>query len=130
MAYANLNNTPLEVVTGMDNIVIVDVLQTIRGGRTLDVTGFTPKVIKAGHVVIQDPTTKEYKPMPVSGANYATLPTDHKYIGVVISSVETSKPMVSILVRGTVNPAASPYPLTTILTAVKTALPLIDFRED
>ena len=136
MAQANLANESQEIITGNDNIVIVDVFQTIRGGRTLDVTGFTPEVIKAGHVIIKQTSNGEYKPMPVDlttdpkNPAYAALPAGHTYAGILIQSLLTKRPMAGILVRGTVNPAAAPYPMNTILSAVKTALPLIDFRED
>ena len=131
MAVANLVNSVKDVVTGNDNIVIVDVFQSIRGGRTLDVTGFTPDVINAGHVIIKD-DTGEYKPMPLNsgGTAYATLPTDNTYAGILINTVLKKKPMAGIMVRGTVNIKAVPYPMTSILAAVKAALPLIDFRED
>jgi hypothetical protein len=132
MAVADLTNEPQKIITGNDNIVIVDNFQSIRGGRTLDVTGFTPDVINAGHVIIKETSTGEYKPMPLNGANdaYAALPTGHTYAGILIASIPAKKPFAGILVRGTVNPAAAPYPMSGILAAVKTALPLIDFRED
>lgn len=135
MAVANLVNPTREVVSGNDNIVIVDVFQTIRGGRTLDVTGYTPDVIKAGHVIIMETATKEYKPMPVKDDGsgnmiYDSLPAGHTYAGIEINTILTVRPMAGILVRGTVNPKAAPYPMDSILTAVKAALPLIDFRED
>lgn len=69
MAIANLNNAAEVLDTGKDSIVIVDNFQSIRGGRTLDVTGFTPTIIKAGHVIIQSTSTGQYKPMPVNGLN-------------------------------------------------------------
>ncbi|KAA6303134.1 MAG: hypothetical protein EZS26_000737 [Candidatus Ordinivivax streblomastigis] len=133
MAVADLNNEKQEVITANDNIVIVDNFQSIRGGRTLDVTGFTPEVINAGHVIIKETATGNYKPMPVATeetTEYAELPDEHTYAGILINSILTKKPFAGILVRGTVNPAAAPYAMTNILAAVKTALPLIDFRED
>jgi hypothetical protein len=137
MAVADLTNEPQEVLSGNDNIVIVDNSQSIRGGRTLDTTGFTPEVIRAGHVIIQATTgDKDYKPMPVdlttnpNSPAYAALPANHVYAGILIASIPTKKPFAGIMVRGTVNPAAAPYPMSGILAAVKTALPLIDFRED
>jgi hypothetical protein len=212
MAVANLTNEPKEIITGKDNIVIVDNFQSVRGGRTLDVTGFKPEVINAGHVIIRDGQSGEYRPMPVTedgaiatfgaitggsgyttgtysgvaltggsgsgatanivvasgavttvtkvsdgsgykagdiltapvtggsgfsvpvatvnAAGYAALPADHAYAGILIASILTKRPFAGILVRGTVNPAAAPYPMTSILSAVKAALPLIDFRED
>ena len=132
MTYPNLNNTGEQIITSNDSIVIVDNFQSIRGGRTLDCTGFTPEVINAGHVIIQDNTTKDYKPMPLNGGAtaYASLPASHSYAGILIATIRTKKPFAGILVRGTVNPAAAPFDMTTILSAVKTALPLVDFRQD
>ncbi|MDR1652238.1 MAG: hypothetical protein LBS01_01050 [Prevotellaceae bacterium] len=211
MSVANLTNEPQEVISGNDNIVIVDYFQSIRGGRTLDTAGFKPEVIKAGHVIIKD-NNGNHKPMQVSDDNaisafgtivggtgyttgtynnvalsggsgsgatanivvasgvvttvtkvssgsgynagdtltasipggsgfsvqvstvassaYVALPENHVYAGILIASILTKKPFAGILVRGTVNLAAAPYPMTSILSAVKAALPLIDFRED
>lgn len=220
MATANLNSEATKIITGNDSIVIVDNFQSIRGGRTLDVTGFTPEVIRAGHLIIQDDDSGEYKPMPVKGSGailslgtvtagsgyttdgtytgvaftggsgtgakgtvviaggeatsatittpgtgykagdslsaaaadiggdgsgfavkvatvdteateYDSLPDGHSYAGVLIASILTETPFAGIMVRGTVNSAATPFPMDDILSDVKTALtPRIDFRED
>lgn len=129
---ANLNNDPQEIITGNDSIVIVDNLQSIRGGRTLNVTGYPLTVIKAGHVILTETATGDYKPMPLASGNtaYDALPSGHTYAGILIASIETKKPFAGILVRGTVNPVAAPFPYTSILAALKSALPLIDFRAD
>lgn len=129
MPTANLNNTPREISAGNDSIVIVEYLEGVPGGRTLDTTGFTPEVIPAGHILIKD-AAGVYKPMPVSGAAYGTLPEDHTYAGVLVATIPTAKPFAGIMVRGTVNPAASAYTITSILSAVRTALPLIRFEQD
>jgi len=216
--YADLNNVGQDIITGNDSIVIVENFETVRGGRTLDVTGFTPTVINAGHVLIKETSTKNYKPMPVVGSGaiatlgaivpgstytngtytgvsltggsgtgaiatitvagavvtsvvvttpgsgykagdtlsaaaagiggtgsgfsvgvatvgtaataYGTLPSGHTYAGILVASVLTAKPFAAILVRGTVNPAATPFSMTTIQSAFSTAQPLILFRED
>lgn len=74
MAIANLTNDAETFDSGMDSVVIVDNFQSIRGGRTLDVTGYTPTLIRAGHVIIRETATDEYKPMPVDGeGSIATL---------------------------------------------------------
>lgn len=216
---ANLINEQEQIITGKDSVVIVDNLQSIRGGRTLDVTGFSPAVINAGHVIIKKDGEDVYKPMPVKGtgaieglgthaagsgytnngtytdvsltggagsgakativvaanavssvtittkgtgykvgdilsaaaanigtsgsgfqvavsainseaASYDSLPASHSYAGILVASILTAKPFAGILVRGTVNPNAAPFSMTSILSAVKTALPLIDFRAD
>ena len=128
--YANLQNAPVAQVGSKDSIVIVDNFQSIRGGATLDVTGFTPTVIEAGHVIIKETANGNLKPMPVSGSAYAALPASHTYAGIVIASIATAKPFAGVLVRGTINPVAAPYDFATIAAAVKTALPLIDQRAD
>ncbi|OHT44429.1 hypothetical protein [Flavobacterium tructae] len=127
---ANLNNTGANFDTGNDSIVIVLNLETIPGGKTLDTTGFAPEVIPAGHVVIEETATGILKPMPVSGSNYGSLPANHTYKGIVISSVLTTKPFVGILVRGSVNKNASKYGIASILSALASALPLIRFTKD
>ncbi len=127
---ANLNNAPQTIDTGNDSIVIIKMLEDIPGGRTLDATGFAPKVIPAGHLVIEQTSTGVLKPMPVSGDAYAALPAGHTYKGVTIATVLTEKPFVGIMVRGAVNQNASTYSLTSILSAVQTALPLIRFTQD
>ena len=130
MAVANLRNDATTIDTSKDGIVIVDNFQSIRGGRTLLTTGYTPETIQAGHVIIRETATGEYKPMPVSGGAYAALPAGHTYAGILISSILTAKPFAGIMVRGTVNPVASPYPIATIQADFTTAVPLIDFRAD
>lgn len=127
---ANLTNTPEEIITGKDSIVIIDNFQSIRGGVTLDTTGYDPEIINAGHVIIRETSTGAYKPMPLNGNAYDSLPGGHTYAGVLIQSVLKKRPFAGVMVRGTVNSAATPYPMTTILSAFKSAVPLIDWRED
>lgn len=116
--------------TGNDTIVIVNVLEAIPGGKTLDVSSFSPDVIPAGHLIIEETSSGILKPMPVSGMDYAALPASHTYKGVLISTILKSKPFAGIMVRGTVNKNASFYGIASVLTAVKAALPLIRFTQD
>jgi hypothetical protein len=127
---ANLSTQGAGYDTSNDTIVIVKVLETIPGGKTLDVTGFSPDVIPAGHLIIEETSTGVLKPMPISGADYGALPASHTYKGVLISTILKTKPFAGILVRGTVNKNASAYGIASVLTAVKTALPLIRFTQD
>jgi hypothetical protein len=127
---ANLATQGAGYDTSNDTIVIVKVLEAIPGGKTLDVTGFSPDVIPAGHLIIEETSTGVLKPMPISGADYGALPASHTYKGVLISTILKSKPFAGILVRGTVNQAASFYTIASVLTAVKAALPLIRFTQD
>lgn len=127
---ANLATQGSGYDTGNDSIVIVKVIETIPGGKTLDVTDFSPDVIPAGHLIIKETATGVLKPMPISGAAYAALPADHAYEGVLISTILKAKPFAGILVRGTVNQAASYYTISLVLAAAKAALPLIRFTQD
>lgn len=130
MAVANLRNDPTGIITGNDNIVIVNHFDGIRGGRTLDVTGFTQKIINAGHVIIKD--GDKYKPMPLNekGDAYGTLPAGASYVGYLVASIPTNRPFAAIMTRGTINLKAAPFNMDAILAAIKTALPLIDYQED
>lgn len=130
MAKVDLHNGEQVIDTSLDNVVIIQMLECIVGGRSLDVTNFKPSVIQAGHIIIRDKQNeKEYKPMPVNEDNsaYEALPENHEIVGVVYSSALTRKPFMTIMVRGTVNQVASPYPVT---DAIKAALPLIRFTQD
>ena len=127
---SSFNNASTNVDTGNDSIVIVNNIESISGGKTLDVTGYAPAIIPAGHLVIEETSTGVLKPMPVSGTSYDTLPVGHTYKGVVVATVLTTKPFVSVMVRGSVNKNASIYLITSVLAAAKTALPLIRFTQD
>lgn len=129
MAKLNLTQGKKQVIFGDDSIVIQKWISGIKGGRTLDVTGFSDKVIKAGHVIITD-GNGTYKPMPVSGEAYGELPASHSYAGVLYRSIATDSPAASIMTWGEVNSEAVPYPMTAILDAFKTACPHIDFIKD
>lgn len=221
MATANLANTSsFAIDTNKDSIVIQLVLDSIPGGRTLDVTGFAPTIINAGHPIIVETSSQEYKPMPatpastgniatlgsvtagsgytngtyenvpltggtgtgakatvviastvlstvtmttagkdytvadalsfdastvggtgtgasvpvatvgVTASTFGTLPSGHTYAGISINTVLTRDPRVGIMINGRVNHLAMPYTVTSILAALKTALPRVDFRAD
>lgn len=131
MTVANLTNAPEEIITGNDNIVIINHFEGITGGRTLDVTGYPHKVLHAGHVIIKD-NSDTYKPMPLNEAGdaYAALPEGSSYAGYLVATISANKPFAGIMARGTVNPKATPFPMDSIMDAVKAALPLIDYQED
>ncbi|WP_114752299.1 hypothetical protein [Pleomorphovibrio marinus] len=131
MTVANLVNESESFMDGDDSIVIVENLEQFRGGRTLDVTGFAPDIIKAGHVIITD-GDGVYKPMPLNGGGdaYAALPEGHSYVGVLVATIRKARPFASIMVRGTVNPVAAPFGMASILAAFKADVPLVLFRAD
>lgn len=126
MPTANLNRESVEVNDGLDSIVIVKDLGDIPGGRTLDVSGVAAgtEFIRAGHVLVQNDTTKAVSPLGVQDGAYKTLPDGHSYCGVLKASVPVKDARAAILTIGQVNAAASPYPVT---DAIKTGLPRIQF---
>lgn len=129
---ADLNGTPVNVSTEFDSIVIVENFETIPGGKTLDVSGYTPTgQINAGHLIIEETSTKVLKPLNVTAGDYVALPGGHTYKGILVSSILKAKPFASIMVRGTVNEAAfvNGGGFTTPAEA-KTTLTLIRFTQD
>ena len=124
----DLTPNKTQVVFGEDSVVIQKYISGIKGGRTLDVTGFADSVIKAGHVIIVKDGV--YSPMPVSGTAYGTLPSGASYAGVLYRSIPAAKPAASIMTWGEVNAEAVPYAMTSILAAFKSACPHIVFIKD
>lgn len=126
---ADLNNKGQAIDTSKDCVVIVDNFQSVRGGRTLDTEGFPNDVIQAGHVIIKETETGNYKPLGLNsqGNAYAALPSGHTYEHILINSILKDKPFAGLLVRGTVNHKAAPFEIP---QEAKEAMPLIDFRAD
>lgn len=116
---------------GMDSVVIRREGACIIGGRTLDMTGFPDKHVKAGHIIIRETATDTWKPLGVTNGAYNSLPEGHTYEGVLKASQPEDEPLASIMYEGEVNDIASPYPVTdAIKTALKTALPGLYFKHD
>lgn len=109
-----------DIDTTKDSVVIVKNFEGIPGGKTLNVVGFADTEIQAGHVIIKETATGDYKPLPVTG----TLPADHTYEGILLSSIKVDNPQAAIMVRGTVNEAYCKY---AVPAGAKTALALINF---
>lgn len=70
MAIGNLSYTANTYDDGLDSIAVRDVFETIRGGRTLDMTGYTGTgVLRAGHIILRVTASGQYRPMPITGVN-------------------------------------------------------------
>lgn len=69
-------------------------------------------------------------PINEAGDAYAALIEGSSYAGILIATIPTSKAMAGIMTRGKVNPKATPFPMDSIMDAVKAALYLIEFEED
>ncbi|MNY29006.1 hypothetical protein D3C86_1630240 [compost metagenome] len=97
----------------------------------MDVTGWASDVIPRGHVIIQETATGNFKPWPVSGSAYAALPADHTISPYVMdNTVLTTRPFAGLMDRGTVNPNAQAYTISSVLAAIRTAQPHIIYRAD
>jgi hypothetical protein len=128
---ANLGNTPVEFDTTMDVVIIKKVDHDITGGKTLEVTGVTEAVLKAGRVIIEETATKKLKPLAISSGAYASLPSGHTYKGILIATIKTSKPFAAVMLAGDVNEAAIVnYDLPAVPSGAKTALTQILFTQD
>ena len=122
---ASLNNADYEISRENDTIVITKPVTTIPGGVTLDTTGYTDTVIKAGQIVAKEKATGKYKPLAISDGAYTTPVSEtDELVGVVVATVPTNRPFVSVMTIGQVNASASPVPVT---EEIAKALPRIDF---
>lgn len=63
---------------------------------------------------------------------YNSLPANWAYAGILVASIDAATHGAGIMTRGKVNKSddVMPYSITSILSAVKSALPLIEFMED
>lgn len=137
MANTNLMNASLNISDGLDGVVIRYNYTSKAGGVSLNVTGYPLPNIRAGHVIIKETATGEFKPMPLAGGNvaYATLPAGHTYYGHAVNSVLTTKAMVGVFYHGEINdkviaPSKGVFDLATIKTALMTALPHMMYKGD
>lgn len=71
----NLVEEDITILTNKDNIVIIDNQFSIPGGKSLDVTRYPEDVLNAGHVIIKETATGNYKPMPIVEASAAGVAT-------------------------------------------------------
>lgn len=119
MALQDLLKQGQTVDTSLDNVIIQKNLETVPGGRTLDVTGFPDSYIQAGHVIAKD-SAGEYVPLPVDGL----IPAGASVVGILSVSISADSPEAAIMTRGTVNEVQLAYP---IAAAVKAELPGIQY---
>lgn len=126
-----MNETGNSIDTTKDRLVIKDLFESKRGGATIDFTGYPHPVLYAGHMIIRNTVTGDYKPMPVVGDAYAALPINHAYDGVLIATITSAWPLGGIMYRGVVNPVPAPYPFTADMrTAMQSNSRFIGFHAD
>jgi hypothetical protein len=127
----DLSNATEQVDTTMDVVIIKKVDHDIPGGKTLDTTGITETVLKAGRVVIIETATGKLKPLAIITGAYEALPAGHTYKGILIATILTKRPFASVMLAGDVNEGAViNYDLPAIPAGAKTALTHILFTKD
>lgn len=126
---ANLNGTVQQIINPTAGMCVIKTTADVRGGKTLDVSGYTPTdlTIKEGHVIIEETSTGNLKPLNISAGAYVELPGSHTYKGVLTADILKAKPMSSVTIAGIVNYALAPY---VIGSTIKTALGNINFIKD
>lgn len=131
-AVIDLTNQEVQVDTSLDNVVMPKVLTTLPNGRTLDASDFKESVIKGGHLIVKKTGEALYKPMPVEGGEYSTLPEGFEYAGFQYGSVLKTRPFGAISKNCQYVVEASPCELDAVLEDVKKALPKVEFitKED
>lgn len=123
MPTANLNNEGAQVDTTWDSIIIKKLLVDTPGGKTLDVTGITEDVLKAGRVIIEQTSNGALKPLAITAGAYVTLPAGHTYKGILYATILTKRPFAPVLLSGDVNNVAIVnYGLPAVPAAAITAL--------
>lgn len=126
--YGVSENTTFD--SGKESVIIRNYVNGIMGGVVLDMTGFDEDFIKCGHVIIRNTQNGEYKPMPVSGGAYASLPSNHEYVGICMTTAPKDTPHVGVMTAGEANDKAVPYSVDSIKAALKTAVPTLQWGHD
>lgn len=94
-----------QIVFGEDSIIIQKWEGDIKGGRALDFTDVTDKVIYAGRVIVTD-GAGTYKPLAITSGAYAAKADGFKYAGVLYRSIENGD-AAAIMTAGQVNTVAA-----------------------
>lgn len=122
------NNIPSN---GKDQVVIINPLGYISGGRSLDVSAVTDTAIYAGHIIVKDKTTDVFRPLEVAGTDFSDIKTTDEIVGVLASSIKKKKAFAGIVTMGIVNDLAMPFKVSAaLMTKIKTALPALQFQHD
>lgn len=117
--------------SGKESVIIRNYVNGIMGGVVLDMTGFSGgEFIQCGHIIIRDTKSGEYKPMPVKGRDYGSLPKNHEYVGVCMTTAPADTPHVGVMTAGEANDKAVPYPVDTIKADLKTDVPTLQWGHD
>lgn len=124
MATVTIGLDQVNVIDGLDAIVNCKVTADLPGGAFLNAQEWQEPVLKAGHIIIRNNTTKECSPLDVSSGSYVALPDGYSYLGTLRKSIKTNNPQAAVVLEGVLNEAACPY---SVPSAFKSAIPAIRF---
>lgn len=131
MVKADIINGEKLYDSGLDSVIIRRYNAGVTGGRTLDCTGFPDPVVPAGHAIIYEEATDNYKPFPVKEGKYDSMPASHVYAGIMVASKPVEEPFAAIMTVGEVNDEAVKYKFTDEMKeAIVKAFPGIMFSHD
>lgn len=138
MKTVNYTKEGNSVLSAMDGVIVRKHIAGLAGGRALDMTDYTAKVVPCGLPIITD-GNGNYKPL--APTNGFVLPAGYTYAGLCGATVLAGDP-VSVIVAGVINWVAMltyikevlPTPDRVLtkddLAAIKSALPHIIFEND
>lgn len=138
METVNYTQEGNNINSAMDGVIVRKHIAGLAGGRALDMTDYTAKVVPCGLPIITD-GNGNYKPL--APTNGFVLPAGYNYAGLCGATVLAGAP-VSVVVAGVINWVAMltfikevlPTPDRVLtkedLAAIKTALPHIIFESD
>lgn len=121
------------------NIPADEVTTSEEDSKTITITKYVPNAILAGHVIVRL-ANGDYQPLLVKKTvekqegvadkvteEYAELPDEAKYAGILVSSILKEKPAAAIMTWGIINENAVPY---AIPEEAKAAMKYIDYQVD
>lgn len=147
MKTVNYTQEGNSIQSALDGVIVRKHFSGLAGGRALDMTSYTAKVVPCGLPIITD-GSGNYKPLPPTDTTVSStttygfvLPDNWSYAGLCGATIRAGEPC-SVLVAGVVNEPAmlafvssifpsemsEPNPIS--LSAIKSALPHIIWEKD
>lgn len=139
MATTNFTQEGIQVDATMDGVIVRKHIAGLAGGRSLDLTSYTAKVVPCGLPIITN-GNGTYKPL-TPASNAFTLPENYSYAGICGATILAGKG-ASVITAGVINekamianiakffPTGITNQATVSLAALKTALPHLIFEAD
>lgn len=118
----DLNISRTEIDFTLDSVVVRKFENGLFDGVMLDLSYYDKSLVLAGQIVITDGNV--YRPMPIKGDMYDTMPEGFQFFGVIYRSSKATDG-VSIMTRGSINKYRAPYEFLAIMDEFTKACPFI-----